>query len=165
MDRLILFRHGKTESRAPSGEDFDRQLTERGRADTALVAQVLVEAGLVPDRALVSAAVRARQTWETAAPFFPDATVETRPDLYDSDARTLLSAGQTPLGKTVLIVAHNPGLQILALALAQRADDRAAEARLRAGFATAAAAVLDFAADQVKVRALHYPADFGGGPE
>src|ERR1700749_3355555 len=114
MDRLILFRHGKTENRAPSGEDFDRRLTERGHRDVRLVADALRAAGFIPDRALVSAAVRARETWEAASPAFPDATVETRRELYDSDAQTLLATGRTPLGKTVVIVAHNPGLQILA---------------------------------------------------
>lgn len=79
MDRLILFRHGKTEARAPSGEDFDRRLTERGRRDVQRVAQALTEAGFSPDRALASAAVRARETWEAAAASFPEATVETRP--------------------------------------------------------------------------------------
>jgi len=165
MDRLILFRHGKTENRAPSGEDFDRRLLDRGRDDAALVAEALKSEGFAPDRALVSAAVRARQTWEAIAPIFTGVTVENRPDLYDSDARTLLSAGQTPLGKAVVIVAHNPGLQILSIALAQRAGDRAVEARLREGFATGAAAVFDFGPDTVAARGLFYPVDFGGGPE
>ena len=34
MKRLILFRHAKTERTSASGEDFDRALTERGKADT-----------------------------------------------------------------------------------------------------------------------------------
>lgn len=165
MDRLILFRHGKTEARAPTGEDFDRRMTERGRRDARLIADVLAEAGFSPDRALVSAAVRARETWEAAAPAFPGATLETRPELYDADASTLLAAGQTPLGRTVAVVAHNPGLQILALALAGRAHAPAFEARLRAGLATSAAAVFAFDGDKVEALGLFYPADHGGGPE
>ncbi len=165
MDRLILFRHGKTEARAPSGEDFDRQLTERGRRDARLVADALAEAGLLPDRALVSAAVRAQQTWETIAPAFPGAVLETRPDLYDAEARVLLAAGQTPLGRTVAIVAHNPGLQVLAIALAGRALAPSYEARLRAGLATGAAAVFGFAQDRVEALGLFYPSDYGGGPD
>lgn len=165
MDRLILFRHAKTEARAPSGEDFDRQLTERGRRDARLIAAALAEAGFNPDRALVSAAVRARETWETLSEVFTTATVETRPDLYDSDARTLLAAGQTPLGKTVIIVAHNPGLQVLATALAGRAHAPSYEARLRAGLATGAAAVFEFDGDWIEALGLFYPADYGGGPD
>ena len=165
MDQLILFRHGKTEARAASGEDFDRQLTERGRRDVRLVADALAEAGLAPDRALVSAAVRTRETWEAIAPVFPNAILETRAELYDADARGLLAAGQTPLGRTVAIVAHNPGLQILAIALAGRARAPSYEARLRAGLATGAAAVFAFAEDQVEALGLFYPADYGGGPD
>ena len=76
MDRLILIRHGKTEARATSGEDFDRQLTERGRRDVQLVAEAMIAAGLIPDRVLVSAAVRTRQTWDAMSPSFPEATLE-----------------------------------------------------------------------------------------
>jgi phosphohistidine phosphatase len=165
MDRLILFRHGKTEARAPSGEDFDRRLTERGKRDVGLVADALTAAGFIPDRALVSAAVRARETWEAAAPAFPDATAENRPDLYDASAHTLLAAARTPLGKTVAIVAHNPGLQILAIALAARAHAPSYEARLREGLATGAAAVFEIDGEWIEALGLFYPADYGGGPD
>jgi phosphohistidine phosphatase len=165
MDRLILFRHGKAEARAASGEDFDRQLTPRGQRDARLIADALAEAGFTPDRALVSAAVRTRETWEAIAPAFPGAILETRAELYDADARALLSAGQTPLGRTVAIVAHNPGLQVLAIALARRALASAREARIREGFATGAAAVFAFADDRVEALGLFYPADYGGGPD
>ncbi len=170
MQRLILFRHGKTEARAASGEDFDRALTARGERDVRLVADALAADGFIPDRALVSAAIRARQTWDKAAPAFPGAVVEKRPDLYDASAPTLLDAGRSPLGRTVIIVAHNPGLHILAIALAGRAEDDAVEARLRQGFPTGAAAVFDFgepAGDGGALRVLGFytPADFGGGPD
>ncbi|MGB6399350.1 MAG: histidine phosphatase family protein, partial [Bradyrhizobium sp.] len=35
MRRLMLLRHAKTESDAPSGRDRDRRLDERGRRDAA----------------------------------------------------------------------------------------------------------------------------------
>jgi len=165
MDRLILIRHGKTEARATSGEDFDRQLTERGRRDVQLVAEAMIAAGLIPDRVLVSAAVRTRQTWDAMSPSFPEATLETRPELYDADARVLLATGQTPLGRTVAVIAHNPGLQILALALAGQARARIYENRLRAGFATGAAVAFAITEGEVEALGLFYPADFGGGPE
>jgi phosphohistidine phosphatase len=165
MDRLILIRHAKTEARAPSGEDFDRALTPRGLRDARLTAEALADAGFEIDRALVSAAVRARQTWEVAAEVFPRAVIETRPELYDADARTLLAAGRTPLGRSVAMIAHNPGLQILAIALAARAEAPSFEARLRRGFATGAAAVYGFDGEAVEALGLLYPADYGGGPD
>ena len=165
MERLILFRHGRTEARAASGEDFDRALTERGRQDVRLTAEALRDAGFAIDRALVSAAVRARQTWEAASVTFPTAVIETRPELYDSDARTLLAASRTPLGRTVVLVAHNPGLQILAITLASRSGARSHEDRLRRGFATAAAAVFEVKDEVVESLGLFYPADYGGGSD
>ena len=66
MRRLILLRHAKAENQAASGEDIDRALTARGLADAARMGQVLADAGLQPDLALVSSGVRARQTWEAA---------------------------------------------------------------------------------------------------
>jgi len=165
MDRLILLRHGKTEARAASGEDFDRQLTARGWRDARLIADALVAAGFTPDRVLVSAALRTQQTSEAIAPSWPGAVLETRPELYAADARVLLAAGHTPLGGTVAIVAHNPGLQILAIALAGRAGAAGFERRLRAGLATGAAAVFGFDRDNVDALGLFYPADYGGGPD
>lgn len=165
MERLILFRHGKTEARAASGEDFDRALVERGRRDARLIAEALKAAGFEVDRALVSAAVRARGTWEAASEVFPNAVVETRPELYDAEARTLLQAGQTPLGRTVAVVAHNPGLQILAITLAGRAHAAAYERRLREGFPTGAAAVFGFGDGGVEALGLFFPKDYGGGAE
>ena len=54
MRRLILLRHAKAENQAASGEDIDRALTARGLADAARMGQVLADAGLQPDLALVS---------------------------------------------------------------------------------------------------------------
>ena len=54
MKRLILFRHAKTERHAPSGQDFDRRLTQRGRDDARLMGRVLADAGFSPDLVLVS---------------------------------------------------------------------------------------------------------------
>jgi len=75
MRRLILFRHAKTEARSPSGDDASRRLTERGRDEAALMGRVLAEAGFLPDLALVSPAVRARETWEALAASLPKASV------------------------------------------------------------------------------------------
>ncbi len=66
MDRLILLRHGEAHGRSPTGADMDRELTDRGRAAAGEAGRVLAAAALRPDRALVSPAVRTRQTWAAA---------------------------------------------------------------------------------------------------
>ena len=40
MRRLMLLRHAKTETDAPSGRDQDRQLDKRGRRDAAEIGAI-----------------------------------------------------------------------------------------------------------------------------
>lgn len=146
MDRLILLRHGKAEAESPSGRDFDRGLTQRGRRDAALTAQALAEAGFHPDLVLVSTAARAAQTWGAAASVFPDARVEETPALYDIAPGEILALvrGEGAEVGTVMVVGHNPGLSDLAAWLAQEAATGDNSRRLLDGFPTAAAAVIGF---------------------
>ena len=104
MQRLILLRHGKAETGAPSGRDFDRVLTARGARDSLLAAQALAKGGFSPDLALVSPAARALQTWQAAAPVFPKAKVVMDADLYDAEPETILTA--TPEEYARLLRAH-----------------------------------------------------------
>ena len=163
MKRLILFRHGKTERHAPSGEDFDRRLTVRGCEDSHLMGKLLVEAGFTPDLALVSSAQRAQETWAAAKPAFPGAAVEIRPELYNSDQKDLLRIARKAEADTVMIVAHNPGLHVLTNALAKRAGDDAMAAQAEEDFPTGAIAVFGFEGEAVTALGLYFPRDHGGG--
>jgi len=140
MPQLILLRHAKAEAVAASGRDFDRGLTERGLRDAAIMGQVLRDAGLAPDRVLVSAARRTVQTWEVAgAAFQPGAAVEITRELYLASDERLARMVHVQGGEgRLMIIGHNPGLHELALRLS--GDDP--QGRL-AGFPTAAAAVFD----------------------
>ena len=161
MDRLILLRHGKAEAEAPTGQDFDRALTGRGARDAALVADALAEAGYVPDLALVSPAARAKETWEAAAPFFPDAQVQWTPALYHIDAQGILDLARGQKARTVMVVGHNPGLGELAAHMARDVGPLDFP-----GFPTGAAAIIEFdPADPKPVRALelYTPKALGGG--
>ena len=141
MQRLLLFRHAKAERTSPTGEDFDRPLDARGREEALLMGRVLLEAGLKPDLALVSAARRAIQTWEAAATAFPAARVDLVRNLFLADPDTLLEAAEaaSDRAETLMLVAHNPGLHELALQLARGQADP----RLDRGFPTGAVAVFD----------------------
>ena len=161
MDRLILLRHGKAETDAPTGQDFDRALTGRGRRDVALVARELAEAGSAPDLALVSPAVRAKETWEQAAPFFPHARVEWAPGLYHIDPQGILDLAFDQAPRVVMVVGHNPGLGELAAFLARGAGRSG-----MIGFPTGAAAIVDFAPEggrPVRTFSLYTPKALGGG--
>ena len=77
MRRLIHLRHAKAERNSPSGDDFDRGLSERGRTDARLIGQVLADRGLRPDLAPGSPRPSApRETWAEVEAAF--GTVETR---------------------------------------------------------------------------------------
>jgi phosphohistidine phosphatase len=162
MQRLILLRHGKAETGSPTGADFDRVLTERGRRDSALTAEALAAAGFVPDLVLVSPAARAAQTWEAARAQFPKAAVEVLRALYNAEPDAILAEAERAGADagTVMVVAHNPGLHQLAVTLAQRGKDGPDRARLYAGFPTAAAAAFDLPARRLR---MFTPKVLGGG--
>ena len=126
--------------------DRDRPLNARGREAAPKVAAHMFSRDLVPQRALVSTAVRTRETWTLMTPFFrhkPETLFEGR--LYESTPHTILSViKETPDSiKSLLVLGHNPGLQTLALALTGAGDDKA-RARLAEKFPTGALAVIDF---------------------
>ena len=151
MRRLMLFRHAKTETDAPSGRDQDRRLDERGHRDAAEVGGWIGRHPPFPDLVQVSPAVRARQTWEIAweamkvhAPLPP---VELVDELYGADPAQLLRTirmAEASDPKRLMVVGHNPGMHELALALAG-SGDAAARKALADNLPTAGLAVFDFA--------------------
>jgi phosphohistidine phosphatase len=67
--RLYLLRHGKSPSAAEAGvaKDFDRPLSDAGRADVRKAARLLAERGARPDLILHSPLKRALETAQEAA--------------------------------------------------------------------------------------------------
>jgi phosphohistidine phosphatase len=141
MQRLVILRHGDAETATVGMADFDRGLTEEGRAEAQSAGRLLAEAGVKPDLALVSDARRARETWEAAASAFGAAELRLDHALYNATVPILARAAEAALAEapTVVLVGHNPGLHGLALELA-RGDGQA----LGRGFPTGAAAVFTF---------------------
>jgi phosphohistidine phosphatase len=149
MDRLILLRHGEAEAGSETGGDFGRRLTGRGREASAAVASALADVGLIPDLALVSAAVRTRETWAAMSGLLPGCEVRFEEGLYLAEApemqRLARSAGAAGV---ILLVGHNPGLQELAEALMVEASGPSdILSRIRSGFPTSAAVAFAFDAN------------------
>lgn len=114
MPHLILMRHAKTEPWQEGMDDAARVLTERGRAEAAIVAAALARDGLMPDLVLVSGARRTRETWSRMAAAFPNARMRIEDGLYLADADEIAEIAQAaPETATVLIIGHNPGLHLL----------------------------------------------------
>lgn len=108
---LILMRHAKSSWDDPRLDDFDRPLNDRGRASATALGEWLVQQGLLPDEGLVSTAKRTVETWNLVSEAFAT-TVEARfsERLYHASADRLLSELQAVTGRTVLLIAHNPGI-------------------------------------------------------
>ncbi|ABD87040.1 SixA phosphatase family protein [Rhodopseudomonas palustris] len=162
MRRLILLRHAKTESDAPSGKDHDRRLDDRGREDAAAIGGWLIGQQLRPELVLVSSAVRAQQTWAIVGDQIPaDApqpNVAHLAELYSATPATMLGILREVPGhpQLILLIGHNPGLHELALGLSC-SKGGTEHKPLPGNMPTAAVAVIDFA---IK----HWgDASFGGG--
>lgn len=169
MKHLILFRHAKAERKADSGQDFDRELTRRGREDAKLMGRVLAEGGYAPDAAIVSAAKRTRETWEQAGAAFTGVVTVHDRRLYNAAPKTLMEAAETELkrSRSVIVVAHNPGVQELAIALLRQGGGSAADiARAQGRFPTSGIAAFSVGADGALSSArLLFPEDHGGKGE
>jgi phosphohistidine phosphatase len=161
MDRLILLRHAKAESDAPSGDDFDRPLAPRGRREAKAMGERLAAMGARPDVVLVSTARRTHETWEILEDSLPGAEVRLLPGLYNAEAATLRQLVETAGEKAgvVMVVAHNPGLQELTVRLLSEGESPAAYlARAQRAFPPAAVAIFDFdVAGRPVVNGLFYP--------
>ncbi len=151
MRRLMLLRHAKTETDAPSGRDQDRRLDDRGLKDAARIGDWIATHPPFPDTVLVSHAVRARQTWDTAWEAMKDRVptpqVEILPELYGADPAQILDSIRTATApadpKQLLLVAHNPGMHEAALMLMGGGDPDGARA-LADNLPTAGLAIFDF---------------------
>jgi phosphohistidine phosphatase len=141
--RLLLLRHAKAD-RPAGGTDHDRPLARRGREDAERLGARLAADGLLPDRVIVSDALRTRQTCERVlAGAKASPPVAEEPRLYEATSAAILAVlAEADLTGTVLAIGHNPGFHETAARLAG-GGDREGLMRLREGFPTAALAVFD----------------------
>jgi phosphohistidine phosphatase len=141
--QLVLIRHAKA---AEGDVDVARPLAPRGRKDAASVGQLLKSLGAVPDRVVVSQAVRARQTWDAI-----HAEAGGRPDLVVDDriyantvAHLLVLIRQTPDSvERLAMVGHNPSMGELAFDLDDGHGDPEARAAMAKSFPTSSLCIFD----------------------
>ncbi|MET9784017.1 SixA phosphatase family protein [Nocardiopsis alba] len=107
---LLLMRHAQAEDGA-GRVDFDRPLTDRGRAQAESVGRLLVERGYRPDHVVCSSALRTRQTLEgVLAAMGHEPEVDHTEAAYLAGPESLLElVGYVdPEVNTLLVVGHNP---------------------------------------------------------
>jgi len=143
MKQLLLLRHAKSSWDDPGLADFDRPLSGRGLKTAPLIGRELARRDWLPDLALVSPALRTRDTWRLVAAELPARVpAEFVEALYEATAADILVELRkaSAATNTVLVVGHNPGLEEFARRLAGSQSDRSALNRLAEKFPTAALA-------------------------
>ncbi|WP_194395890.1 SixA phosphatase family protein [Microbacterium atlanticum] len=116
MITLALVRHAKSDWGDPELDDHERPLNDRGRRDAPRMARALADTGFRPEIILSSSAVRARSTARAFAEAL-DVRVSVDPELYGAPAGVLLTRAAGSRGRSVLVVAHDPGMSVLAARL------------------------------------------------
>ena len=116
MKTLLLLRHARPSQISPTGRDFDRPLTEEGRADALLIGQLLRRRQLRPEAIICSPAARALQTADyviEASRFRTRLLFYDR--IYEANTEQLIEVVSEVGGGAgmLLVVGHNPGLQEL----------------------------------------------------
>lgn len=113
LQNLVIFRHGKAERPYEASDDFSRNLVELGKKQSLAQASKLKELGFSPDVVIVSSAFRASQTWDMAAQVFADASPIITRELYLASPEFYLHKAISTGAKSVMIIAHDPGLHAL----------------------------------------------------
>src|SRR5260221_8941332 len=128
MATLVLVRHAK--AAAEGRTDAERPLAERGRHEAPAIGAWLAGYGVVPDRVVVSPAMRARQTWDLASSALgSDLAPVADARVYGNTVDDLLAVVRaTPADvDTLVLVGHSPSIPELATVL----DDSAGPADAR----------------------------------
>lgn len=145
---LVVMRHARTAASGPS--DIERELMPSGVADAVGAGEWLRRTGIDVDHALVSAAVRTRQTWEhvsAAAGFTCDCDVDS--SLYSAGPEAALDILRLvpDSSRGVLLLGHNPTVAHLAQLLSDGLGDPGLLADMTRGYPPAALTVLQFSGD------------------
>lgn len=146
MRTLVLVRHAKAERPTAHQPDHDRALTLAGRGSATQLGERLARAGVNPDYAIVSSAVRTQQTWQLMAAAFGEVDAATSREVYDTDDEGLheLIRAVPDSVETLVVVGHEPTISSAAAALAAPGSDTRALQRVAHGFPTGTAALLEF---------------------
>jgi phosphohistidine phosphatase len=130
---LLILRHGKSDW-AYDCEDFDRPLKKRGKRGAEHMGLWMQQQKLVPDFVISSPAVRAITTARRCCKSMGFSTDRIRTDkrLYEASLGTLVKVLQEcpKNAKRILLVGHNPGLELLVRHLSHKAVKTPADGKV-----------------------------------
>jgi len=114
---LLLLRHAKSAWGTEAATDFARPLNRRGEHDAPRLGRWLRQQGLIPDYVVSSPAERAKQTALKVCKELDleEERLHWEPRIYEATPGELLQilADCPETARTVLLVGHNPGLELL----------------------------------------------------
>ncbi|MGB5640533.1 MAG: histidine phosphatase family protein [Sedimenticolaceae bacterium] len=143
---LLLLRHGKSD-RNSDIEDYDRPLKDKGKRGAQRMAVWLQRNGLTPDLVISSPAERALVTAQKCCKAMGMGAdhVQTDRRIYQASRDTLLQvlADCPAEAQRVMLVGHNPGLELLLIYLADQALEIPAKGSLMPTAALARLAMPD----------------------
>ncbi len=147
MKRLILLRHAKSDWSDEVRSDFDRPLNRRGRRAAVRVGQELREIGASFDVVIASPARRVTETIQGFEQGY-GRSLQARYDraVYLASTETLLDLVHRADrdSDSLLIVGHNPGLEMLVLALVPEQEEDDLREGVEEKFPTAAMVEIAF---------------------
>jgi phosphohistidine phosphatase len=142
MKTLLLLRHAKSSWDNPVARDFDRPLNDRGRKAARRMGAYMKKEGLTPDFILCSPSVRTSQTLDLLLQNFSRPPEAEFPEgLYHGGPEGLMAAIKSAPKEAnrLLVIAHNPGMQALAMQLsAFEGSNRKGQRRIEEKYPTAA---------------------------
>ncbi len=142
--RLILIRHAKSSWSDPFADDHARVLNKRGQASAKAIGTWMAQNGYRPDVILCSDAARTRETAGLILPeLSPEPALRLSQMLYHAAPDTILDQLHRQEEQTVGVIGHNPGIGMLANALAAAAPDH----HRFSDYPTCATTIMDFDAD------------------
>jgi len=138
-------RHAKSDWNANAGRDFERPLNTRGNRDAKNMGRWLKAGGYIPDMIISSPAVRAKETITRVCHELGinEQRIVWDRRIYEARLEELLEVINTHAdgARCMLMVGHNPGLDMLVSYLARDELPLSASGKL---MTTAAIAVLDY---------------------
>jgi phosphohistidine phosphatase len=116
MRELLLMRHAKSSWEDATLTDHERPLNPRGQRAAVLMGRFLTDQRLIPDLVITSSAKRAETTAEMVVAQMPESIeVQVMESLYHAppEIYSKVVASLSTARRRVLIIGHNPGMEVL----------------------------------------------------
>lgn len=116
---LHLIRHAKTHQQSPTGKDKDRELMEKGIAQSNLLGHYIQSHRIELGKMLCSSATRTRQTKSVICQHLAEqCDIAYKDGLYLASMKELLLELSEEISRIVTLIGHNEGISELASYLA-----------------------------------------------